>query len=1381
MNQKVKYLSSVIAIAMSVSATQAHAADDSSYKKIGDLEIYKAAQGGAATLSLMLDISQSMHTMDVNGGNEACFANQRVFANKVTYYLYDESGNKIVTPFIGNDGKTVDPSKGISTLFYGCPPRNDMAGGIIKDQYLQRIARLKKSLLDLFSDGAGLDSRYKIGLGTFPLLEYGYSGAMHVPARPLTPAQRWELMRFVVDIVPTGTTPAAMAYAEAGAYMLGNKTANTTGQSYTFFSALAHMDVSGSQWRLRACLTGSSIRPGMKGYERLGSATDPSDGQSYKYSGCQDPIDIMDASVMAGNANTVSGTNFLNSDIDKLDFSLLPNFTHIIAHAPNGRVLGVLVADRTNAGQEIQKFRASREGGLASSFLLVSKRNYADTNIGNSGFGYSRSSTKTADGQRYVSPMDSTQCDGYGIYFLTDGGPTDSNSSTLDLMKNALADNTYVARSPALSDPAKPAAGWEYIGPFARTLREEKEIKTAVVAFGSSFTPRGGLPTKQVAGETVVDCDSLTAILSGTNIDQNLTDSSVKNLCRWGERSYGYGEGGFLATSEPAQVTENIKSFAATLNQTIPTSPAGTISIPRDPLSVNNIQPYAYMPMIQPEVGKNLVTWAGNLKKYHTLRGTLYGQGNARLYVPNARNIATEGNANFPAALNPQAMDIWQTGTSKGDNASVDIGGARSQLKMPTATSKSNVRTVYVEKRIISGGNVTGSQLVKVGTDGTRLIGFDNLGDEYGIIDRAYILNFLGFGVPVEMDAYVIAGQDNSAAALTQRLVAELGRAEVHTKPTLGGVLHSVPVLASYSGQLDTSTGNITSDEALREDHLLYGSMDGALHMVTARTGEETFSFIPRAMFDDEEQVKALKVDNTYERIGQPKFGVDAPWSTKAVYEYEDSKMTAKKMYAYGGLRMGGVGLYGLNITDRDNPRLMFSINNQSPGFERLGQTWSKPLAATIQTGSKITDKLDVLIFGGGYDMCYENPLFKLSDATNADAACANKTQAQGNAVYMINAKTGRLLQTWTATGGSATDDRRYMNHSITGEIVGLDRNNNGHVDSLYFGDLGGQLFRIDLQEGSETGVARRVVRVLDSNAGALPSGHIPFRFYEKPEISFYDYNNARLALVNIATGDRSSPMHRRRTLQNANRIYGIIDRDLASPMTASSARIENFHSRNLTNDSLHFYDTARLETGTDAYRKGLMDDLKLSKKQGWYYNMDTFDGRAGIKHLKSVGPGTVLGGIYYASVYNPDYSYTAEVSCQASIAGGTERQMFCLPWGICATSNGTLSAGSTNGKLGYMKAGPGIQELAIASITNTAGQSTNIKALVGMQTVAERGQGANGQGGAGGGNPFTETDNQGSTGRGSGADVQQGGVAVEDNRVLQVKRWYDLQTAEEN
>lgn len=167
----------------------------------------------------------------------------------------------------------------------------------------------------------------------------------------------------------------------------------------------------------------------------------------------------------------------------------------------------------------------------------------------------------------------------------------------------------------------------------------------------------------------------------------------------------------------------------------------------------------------------------------------------------------------------------------------------------------------------------------------------------------------------------------------------------------------------------------------------------------------------------------------------------------------------------------------------------------------------------------------------------------------------------------MVDAKTGALI--WSATktantvSGATNTTVSTLNNSIVGGITVLDRNNDGYMDQLYFADMGGQVFRADFTNAGfikpvssgtaapETAFSNtRVVRLLQP---AFSGADIKYnhRFYERPAVSFYrgdsSFNNSRLfAVVNVISGDRSSPLSKIRASDTyADRLYGIMDTDV--------------------------------------------------------------------------------------------------------------------------------------------------------------------------------------------------------------------------------------------
>lgn len=95
------------------------------------------------------------------------------------------------------------------------------------------------------------------------------------------------------------------------------------------------------------------------------------------------------------------------------------------------------------------------------------------------------------------------------------------------------------------------------------------------------------------------------------------------------------------------------------------------------------------------------------------------------------------------------------------------------------------------------------------------------------------------------------------------------------------------------------------------------------------------------------------------------------------------------------------------------------------------------------------------------------------------------------------------------------------------------------------------------------------------------------------------------------------------------------------------------------------------------------------------------------------MGNGLAMGGIYYLTAYSPEMQYDTTVNtCSAQVVGGSERQLYCLPWGICEAST------SKNGIGGFVRAGKGIQELALGSFSE---DFTNVQVLIGNQTFSEQ------------------------------------------------------------
>lgn len=979
---------------------------------------------------------------------------------------------------------------------------------------------------------------------------------------------------------------------------------------------------------------------------------------------------------------------------------------------------------------------------------------------------YTTGDSSIAKNGQYIAP-ETQECGAKGVYLLTDGFPnaitaqdtlTDMMASALDVTRFSCPSSDGLLDGTETDNYRRQTGQWKCMGEFAKQLRTSKQVRTAMVGFGSDFNTVDN-PSNYTSKEIIInkfkDNNGVAYKYNKKYYDCSkisINNPDARNACNLGMESGvypdvgGYGQGGFYFAKDTKDIVGSVLSVIEDLKSDLPSVPAGTITVPADPLNSLGVKPYAYLPMLEPKVGSDLSIWPGNLKKYHVKQGTLYGQNNKRLYIDD------QNKGGFPDDLNPAAQDIWSTknetildatGTTVEVNNRITAGGFYAQLKTPKKADNTT-RNVYVENTV--SGKTT---LLKIGVNAGKLEGFDTLDSSYTTLMKLYLLNFLGYDAnPSETEATRIGTNPTKVKTELEKIIA--------TPPgdikVLGGVIHSRPTLITYGaninatnkdsdgdGKIDADAGMVATDESSRDDYVMFGSMEGALHIASAETGQESLAFIPKTILN--KQLEALQPASTIAHA--PAFGVDAPWSVQGSYKYDYSapnakssgKIIAEQVYIYGGLGKGGQGLYGLDVSKLGSPKMLFSLN-ATGDYKALGKVWSEPVTGRIRTGTDKDSIKDVIVFGGGYDECYEDPTFRLGSTGNAFSECDAKNMADGNAVYIADAKTGAVL--WSISGRDSGASGKHikvpeMKHSVVGKITTLDRDDDGLIDHLYFADLGGQVFRVDLRNGQSitgsTGTnnfTRRIVRIFnasgddksDANSKTLLAKGLQLRFYGQPSVSFYKDKGVLFALVNIASGDRSNPISRLRNTipAQSDRLFGIIDRDVASPSLYAKDDVISLTTKDLTSDKLTELPFNRVSGATKA---GVQAPMRpnAATKQGWFYPLNLFDGYNKVKNVKSMGDGLALGGLYYMTAYSPEMKYDETSGCAAQIVGGSERQMYCLPYGICEQEDPKKADTSLNGTGGFVRAGKGIQELAFGAFD---AKDPTTRIMLGPQSFSE-------------------------------------------------------------
>ena len=308
-----------------------------------------------------------------------------------------------------------------------------------------------------------------------------------------------------------------------------------------------------------------------------------------------------------------------------------------------------------------------------------------------------------------------------------------------------------------------------------------------------------------------------------------------------------------------------------------------------------------------------------------------------------------------------------------------------------------------------------------------------------------------------------------------------------------------------------------------------------------------------------------------------------------------------------------------------------------------------------------------VMVVGGGYDMEYEKTTPVISNAT------------KGRMVYMFDADNGDLI--WYAGGDNQStscgsgDSNHGMKmkdlYSVVSRINAVDRDGDGLADHLYFGDLGGQVWRIDLNKDlgtKDSGCGSYTMLFKDSNS----------RFYEAPNFSVYGYEQP-LAVVSIASGNRSLPYSDK---NSSSTVYNLFDQDVVR----SNFSIGNSSST----PKLLATDLKVMLTASDLKGKNLVQ-VKAMIPNGWYVQANSVVGKelddqgnetalSSQTGSKVLGEMVVMNKSLYVSVYNPNT--TAGNGCKIQANGATTVQRYCLPFGVCEqdVKNSTMSFGAGHG-----------------------------------------------------------------------------------------------------
>ena len=332
-------------------------------------------------------------------------------------------------------------------------------------------------------------------------------------------------------------------------------------------------------------------------------------------------------------------------------------------------------------------------------------------------------------------------------------------------------------------------------------------------------------------------------------------------------------------------------------------------------------------------------------------------------------------------------------------------------------------------------------------------------------------------------------------------------------------------------------------------------------------------------------------------------------------------------------MRRGGKNIYALKVTDQDNPELLWVIKGGEGEYTELGQTWSTVTLGKVRhSGSDKT----VLIFGGGYDL-------------DQDSVSVTTEDDEGRSVYIADAETGARL--WTA-GQDATTPTPNMNFSIPARINALDISGDGYTDRLYAVDMGGQVFRFDIDNYSTGALNGNIIggRIADlADASTAVADRVAAdarRFYYPPDVALINADDGPYHGLVLSSGYRAHPLDD----EIHDRIYMLKDRNTSAVTDVSDYSYGA--SGPLKESDLHNA-TANLAGGdgaTDAVRDAEL--ANLTAEEGWYIYLDDEDNSGSWLGEKGLAEPLIIEGTAIITTYTPNLN-TSTTSCDPQIGLG--------------------------------------------------------------------------------------------------------------------------------
>ena len=303
-------------------------------------------------------------------------------------------------------------------------------------------------------------------------------------------------------------------------------------------------------------------------------------------------------------------------------------------------------------------------------------------------------------------------------------------------------------------------------------------------------------------------------------------------------------------------------------------------------------------------------------------------------------------------------------------------------------------------------------------------------------------------------------------------------------------------------------------------------------------------------------------------------------------------------------------GYYALNVTNAmaTTPAYLWHLMPTTAQAPYLGQAWSKMQIGRIKDGA---NEKWVGFIGGGYD------------STACDGVLTSTCNNAGKGFFVVDLQNGNIIWSYTA----ANDGN--MDFSVPGAPYAVDLDNDGFIDTVYMGDLGGNIWRFRLCPASLTSCSTSnwTGSVFFSSTGPergtslSPATDLRKQIFTSPTVTKDPLGNV---WVYFGTGENNDPIvEPANSTTTNNRLYGVKED-------------QNFTANYTSTNLLDITTTTTTECTRGWY-------YRLSSKVLTRSDSTTVAAAAGGAPLgeKMISDPTVFGGIVYFPTYVPAQTTT--------------------------------------------------------------------------------------------------------------------------------------------